>query len=371
MSAAKQNAIRSLQTQVDTLQIAPGLTVGSFLEQTDTVGSIKELEDKAPTLGGPRWIDDQTVQMKVELPGNDLVSQLVSIAATHPNGPIGPGALEQRLRGLKRVSLIGTGTSLASNAVPTIRPPGVSDAWANVSDADRSHAVSVAREEAEQRVLADIAPVPIATEQTAGDLLKRPAVGDAARKWLSTRPVSDVQFKDDLQVQLTVSAPRHELLQTILGAARNDGVKLDDRIETMSNEAAPLIAGIGHASAGGATPLPSVNPNALPDQPPSWTAQPIDAQGVGPRERTPLRTKSAAEADATEALRAQIKALRLDQNRTLGDLAKSDPRIDSAISSALLRAHVYKVEWRADGTAMVRITLDTRDLWDELTNATH
>jgi hypothetical protein len=58
--------------------------------------------------------------------------------------------------------------------------------------------------------------------------------------------------------------------------------------------------------------------------------------------------------------------MQLTRQLSIGEAAKQDPRIADAVDRVLLRARIYKVEYRADGSVMVRMMIDSRDLWYEL-----
>src|SRR5262249_57387247 len=95
----------------------------------------------------------------------------------------------------------------------------------------------------------------------------------------------------------------------------------------------------------------------------------IDAEGSADRAVLPLKTKTNAEAVATENLRRRIGALQLTRDVIIDDAAKIDPRYAEAINRVMLRATVYKVDWRADGSVAVRMSVDSRDVWYELRTA--
>ena len=104
----------------------------------------------------------------------------------------------------------------------------------------------------------------------------------------------------------------------------------------------------------------------LPSQPPAWLGQLIEAEAVAQPAASKLRTKNAAEARAARTLHESIDALLLNGQSSIGQAANQDPRIADAVNRSLLRARVFKVEYRADGSVMVRMVIDSRDLWYEL-----
>jgi hypothetical protein len=64
--------------------------------------------------------------------------------------------------------------------------------------------------------------------------------------------------------------------------------------------------------------------------------------------------------------RFQFGQLPLDGAMTVGQAARQDPAVERAVEQAVRRAKVYKIDYRADGGANIKVSLDARDLWDEL-----
>jgi hypothetical protein len=64
-------------------------------------------------------------------------------------------------------------------------------------------------------------------------------------------------------------------------------------------------------------------------------------------------------------LRDTIGTLPIKRDLTIDQAIKQDPRIGEAVNRALLRARVYKVDYRADGSVVVRMSIDSRELWEE------
>src|SRR5262249_23283396 len=112
-------------------------------------------------------------------------------------------------------------------------------------------------------------------------------------------------------------------------------------------------------------------PNVLapvPAQPPQWVFQQIEAEGRSSRLGSPLRTKQAAEDSATEVIRVKLLALPLSHGVSIANAAARDPAVRDAVDRALGHARVYKVDYdSADGSVAVKMMLDPRIFWEELT----
>jgi hypothetical protein len=79
-----------------------------------------------------------------------------------------------------------------------------------------------------------------------------------------------------------------------------------------------------------------------------------------------LRLARMAEEKANADLRDRVEALQLGDGRTLGEAARSDPRVAAALDRSLRRAHVFGVDYDSDRAARVRVGLDLRCVWQEL-----
>jgi hypothetical protein len=140
---------------------------------------------------------------------------------------------------------------------------------------------------------------------------------------------------------------------------------------TSGTAGAGAAPGAGAAGAATTMPAPLFAPpaamaNMLPQQPPAWAFGLADAEGVAGAAGGPLKTGRAAELQARTVLRQQVRALEIYSGVTLGTVADRAPRIGRAVEMALQQARVYKTEYRADGSVLVRMSLNLRILWGEL-----
>ncbi len=119
-------------------------------------------------------------------------------------------------------------------------------------------------------------------------------------------------------------------------------------------------------SAQAVTAIPAAVRYTLPDEPPQWVFGLADAQGVASSAGNPLKTARLAEGQAIATLQDRIRALEVQQGVTLGAIADKTPRASRAIAQSLQQARVYKTEYRADGSVLVRMSLNLRILWGQL-----
>jgi hypothetical protein len=104
---------------------------------------------------------------------------------------------------------------------------------------------------------------------------------------------------------------------------------------------------------------------AIPLEPPPWATQRLSSEGTSPPQGAKLKTARAAEAIAMQALRSRVESLPLG-NSAVGQAAKHDPRLERALVRALDRARPYEVDYHADDSVTVYMTMSGSDLWGML-----
>src|SRR5438477_7624501 len=80
VAAATANAFLTLRGDVEQSSITPGLRVIDFLQRTDGQDAFNKALHRAEQIGGPRWLDDQTCQVRLEISGERIARALVDIA---------------------------------------------------------------------------------------------------------------------------------------------------------------------------------------------------------------------------------------------------------------------------------------------------
>jgi hypothetical protein len=373
IAAANSRALEGLRVQVVSEPIGPGLTVADLLSRTGTGKKLNETLARAQQIGGPRWLDDHTVQVRLEIGGPTVKKALVDLATLKRlESPVEPNVLEGRLKDWDRRTFSAIGTSTAGGAFELVRPVAHARAWDAVADDARKAALAQARQNAVAQILKTIGPTPLAGDRKVSDALGDKDITRDLEQWLAQRPVTQVEFRDDLQVRTTLAVPGAELFDVFRKSAAKhpDAVgpvdeagwyKVRDEFVARLAQAATCR---GAAHAGGGRPRPAAV--QLPRNPPDWADQTLDADGAGNARDSALKAARAAEAEATDKLRAQIASLSLSQGLTMGDAAKQDKQIAEAIDRALGHARRTKVEYGADGGARVVVSLELVDLWQEL-----
>jgi hypothetical protein len=373
ISAATARAVEGLRMQIAAEPIGRNLTVGDLLKATNGAATLGKTLARAQMIGGPRWIDEQTCQVQLEISGPRARGALVQIATTHEKkSPIAANVLEMRLREWDSRTFSATGTSTGATAIENVRPVEDGVAWQRVSDESRQQAIAAARRQAAASVIDQIKPIKL-DETTVGQVLTDPHVRSAIEEWVASRPVTQVEFRDDLQVRVTVATPADELFAAFRAAGeKSDALaKLDESVwSRLRND---FAASVSPTSRGSARAGAAVNPAAAPAleiaTPPPWVNEQHSADGASAAHKSPLKCARAAEADAQARLRTQIEKLPLSNGRSVGELAAQEPRFAEAVDRAIARARPTKVDYQSDGSARVRVTLDLQTVWEEIAAA--
>lgn len=374
VDAAQANAVDALREEIGRLPLADNLTVQDFLDQTSSSDELDKTLQRAQQVGGPRWLDEQTCQVRLEISGTRVANALSRIATTHQkNSPISPDQLQFAMRDWNNRTFAATGSSTGAAAVEDAAPVSAIDPWAAIDESARRRAVIEARENAIHNVLESIRPIELTKGKTISDILSanHGALERTLTDFLAARPVTAVVFQDDMTVKLTLANPSPEFFDAFRDAAqaqKNLPLPADEQgwnqlRQRMIEQLAPAV-GIGR--------IPdekAVRPNAasmMLANPPDWVNRQIDAEGSADPAGSKLRAARHAEIDARVKLEAQIDALKLTDTQTIAQAAKQNPLIRDAVVRTLRRARIYKSDYRSDGSVWVYMSLDLQDLWEEL-----
>ncbi|MDB5354306.1 MAG: hypothetical protein JWN24_759 [Phycisphaerales bacterium] len=373
VAAAAADAYEKLRAEVLAMPVAGDLTVQSLLDRTGGQVQLDAVLRSADQIGGTRWLDDQTCQVRLEVRGGDVARTLIQLAEKNPKAiSISLNSLRDRLKSWNGRTFPATGTSTAGSSVDRLRPDDSQVAWRAVSEKDRCSAIAAARRNAAERVLDSLRPIDLAGGKHLGDALAAPAVGDSVSKWLGSRPITSIEFRDDLEVRLALAAAPDELWltlraglekQTDAPAPKGEAQWDQLRQQVESRMAPPIGRAVAVAGQPGAAAV------TIPSQPPAWVDDTADVEGTATAASGPkLRTARVAEAVALEHLRGRLNALPLTGKLTLGDAAKQDPRIEEAVARSLTRARLSKVDYDSPtpGAVRVKMSLNLADLWREL-----
>lgn len=380
VAAATADALHTLEADVLSASVTPDFTVEQFVDRTGSREALARMLRGAEQIGGTRWLDDQTCQVRMEVSGGDVADMLLDVARAKPREAGLPAdVLRRRMDRLRDMTFAATGMS--TSAADRLRPSADDPAWRGVSDRAVQAAVSDARRNAARQLLDAVEPIEMsgggADKTRLEQVLKDQRVHDAVEGWIMKRPVTSVVFQPDLEVRVAVAADGDSFWDQLAAAAadRKDlPFPHDDKArEALRREVVKRVEPtVGRAIAKAGAVQPGDAPPAvaaavdIPRDPPAWVVQQVDARGTSRAVDGRLKTARAAESAARDRLRDQVDKLQLSRQLTLGDAARRDPRVRTAIDRAVDRARPRKVNYLADGGAEVTFTLDLRDVWYEI-----
>ena len=374
VAAAATDAVAGLFQQVESVVLGGSGTAGDLIKAAKAEAAILSTLGQARQVGGPRWLDESTAQVRLEISGQPVAQKLEAIL-TEANTKL-PITLEQARPALSILSsrnFTASGSSAAASVIGDVEPADSDRTWANVDPAVRKAVIAAARHKASEQVIDRLSEIALPDGRTIGTVVddNDGTVRAALEAYLLQRPVTGVQFRDDQQVEVTLSAPPAQTLEVLREALASApaGVSLDAAAwETIADQflhGSSAATGLGQLPQDSAMlPLPvSVQ---LPDQPPLWAGHMLDTSAEAEGESTRLKTRHAAEQLAVAELRRQVLELPLTPDLKLGDAASRDPDIAAAVDRALARSRAYKSDYFPDGRVVVKASIDLREVWQQL-----
>ena len=205
VAAATADALDALREKLLAASVTADVTVEEFIRRTDGHDELALTLKRAEQIGGTRWVDDQTCEVKMELRGSELADALVEIAADHPReAGMPPNILRKRVADLSEQTFGASGMS--TRAVDRLRPDRDDEAWRGVPAEAVRAAVNEARRSAARQILDSVADLPMpGAGDTLGKLFNDQQVRDALEGWAMNRPVTSVEFQPDLEVRVRVA----------------------------------------------------------------------------------------------------------------------------------------------------------------------
>ena len=373
IAAAQDEAVVHLREQIERTSLTSRLTVGEFLRRTGATDDLTHALARAEIRGGPRWVDADTCQIQLDISGQRVAHILQQIAATHTKeSPLTGTEVARETENWQWRTFSGTGTSTAFGRVAKMHGQGMSGAWTTVSDADRQKTLASAKADAISRVVDSIKPIPLAKGKTVGDALANKEVYHALSDWLENRPVIRVEYRRDLQVELSMAGTPGGCF----GVVREAVVRYTD-LPTPSTEAGwaevrtdfekQMSSPVGHATAPGSiSPPPIARARViLPATAPDWVGRKLDAEGIADSGSSKLKAAREAEGIARHQLAADLRKLPFPGGSTLGKLIDQDARLNEAVDRSVDRAST-KTDYNHRKGVSVIVQLDLRDVWDAL-----
>ncbi len=365
--AATSNAVRNLYEEVGRQQLTDNLSVRTYLRSMKMEDEFLKTLQSAEQVGDPRWVRS-TCQVQLEIPATRVSYALRQFADANPRkSPISGVEIDRAARRWPQTVFGATGSAVGAGA--DIRPRRDSR-WATVATDVRQRALDDAALDAAHRVMDSVKDIPLGDKKTVGDAFAEEAIGNRIRNWITSRPMSRVEFGENLDVEVALAAEPRDLFDVFHETLSSQHYPLpshpEDWRDIEKDFLTKAVPAVGRAHATEAKATPAVIVVHLPPHAPAWISKSIPVVGNSKQVGGKLKTQRAAERDAQTKLRDRIELLELDNNVTLGQAARQDPRVAAAISRTIDGISPHKIQYNADGSVTVYCDADLRDLWDEL-----
>jgi hypothetical protein len=387
IAAATAEAGEILRRDVLSTPFDPEFTIEQMVRRLDAQLAFTKALQSADQLGSPRWRPEGSCEVRMVLAGGVVADALAWAAEqAHVRPKLGASARQVRdgIARLRQRTFIATGVSAAAGPADHVRPAAMPTPWRDVPPQARASAVDAARNDAASAVMDGVAGVSLGNGKTLGDALQQPDVADSVRRWFAARPLSDVEYRNDLKVRVMLAAPADELWPVVrsalmrnrLGPAPEDDAGWE-RVRGDLERSVPAAEGRGVVASTAIAAPPATMPVSMPARPgvvgqapvripvdaPMWATRQIEATAVA--RETGLRGAHAAQSSARSDLREQLIQLPLTRGLSVGSAATADPRVERAIADALQRARVSSVRYLPDQVE-VTLSLDLELLWRPL-----
>ncbi len=248
IQAATNNAVNVLMADVSRQPLTGNIAVRDLLRRAQGEEAMRATLQEADQIGGPRWIDESTCQIRLEIGGQKVAKTLVKIAdGAGEHSPIQPAALKNVLGDWDRRAFSAVGTSENAFRLDTVmaRPatqpvqitlPAVAPKWASEfmrAEGENGPMFSKLRSarSAEQKALAtlraQVDELPIGKDLTVGAF----SANDAALKLAIDRAVqraklTKLDYLADGSASVQVTADLADVWREI-DAARQDSLQGD------------------------------------------------------------------------------------------------------------------------------------------------
>ncbi|MGN6625984.1 MAG: hypothetical protein ACTHLN_05140 [Tepidisphaeraceae bacterium] len=360
--AAAADARNDLRSQLLEVYLAPGVRMADVIQDVPTV-NLDAILAKADTVGQPRWVGQDIVQVKLHLMARDLVNAIQGVRQSLIKRVSESDFNRFKKEWINR-SFQATGQAIPAGRIRQVVTTLQPIAWAAVPPDARADVASRAKANASSKILAQTYAIRFGPNETVENQLAGERGKTNLVTWADALPATRILLRDDRQMDIGVYVDRPGLADVLKSSL------LPNATAESAQALAKGVGGLPEVVTGSAllVAMPATAPqsNLVIHQAPPWASDPITAQGEAKFSTTQLRTARAAERTAREALRDKLQTLTIDNGVPLAQ-AQPHAAVQAAIGEAVERARVAQVDYRPDGSALVTISLDPNDLLDALT----
>lgn len=359
-------AMERLRAEVLRAPLTSQLTVGDFIERTGSRGWMDSALDLAEQVGGPRWPDQQTCQVRLELRGSIVANALLEAARERGDrSPLPVDELARLAVPLRERVFSGSGVSVSADAIDRL-PASAVGPWASVDASSRAAAIWSARQQAVAQAFKAIDTIVLPDGTTLAERRRvDPRLDESVRGFFAARPLVLLGWDDDLTARVAVTIPvdsfSQALSEWIPGVEKNPAYR--EQLAAQLRDRPRLLLGESKAIAPGPATTNVDNPA------PAWSRELLLVEGTAAAAASRLQTIRAAESDAQRRLRETVLSLPMGDGVPLSRRVSSSRSVEAAVDRSLSLANTARITFHADGSATVQVALDGRALWQAVVDA--
>ncbi|GIW77128.1 MAG: hypothetical protein KatS3mg104_2191 [Phycisphaerae bacterium] len=366
VQAAWAAARSELNREISSATLKPGLTVAKLQEGLKGF-SFADVVENAQQIGPPRWVDQNLVQVRLQVPAGQVLECITRLPDDQVRVYLSPSELARLKREWKTRTFQAIGQAIPASRLESLLTTIQTPDWREISPVLRVEAAQKARGWAVGKLVHLTEQIRIGPDQTIEQLLV-PDGKDRLWTWAYTLPATSVQLKEDRQVEIGLYVDHEGLEQQVRQSVEQGALSTSESLSALSAG----VRTIPTILTGRARVEMPVSRVSIPDwgaEIPLWVNDPIVAEGSSRLGESRLKTARQAERIARNRLRERIEQLEITPGQTLRQAVTSDPRVRQSIDRAVEQARVYQVDYAADGSVTVRVTLDPNELLDELSRS--
>src|SRR5688572_6473362 len=85
IDAATRDAVEALVDEIARARLSGRVTAGQLLRDTASFDELRKTLQQAEQVGGPRWVDDRTCQVQLQVSGMRVAATLRRVAGANPD----------------------------------------------------------------------------------------------------------------------------------------------------------------------------------------------------------------------------------------------------------------------------------------------
>lgn len=383
--AAKVDAMRQLGEAIKGLRISATTVVKDFVTEKDEINAAMEaFLQGAQVVGEPRYLQDGTVEVDMEVNVEQLVQWLQNMWYTYGSNKVHSAQEIQKIKYTTSSRVIkATGSGAMKIApVPTM---GV-DVWSRVTAQGKAMAIRTARVDAYRNLAEAIQGVKISATTVVRDFVTESDEIKAAFNGFvqGAEFVGQPNYRPEGVVEVVAQVDLQRLIQMLSSICQRhySGNEFQPgQFQDIQNyTSSPIIRAVGtgvppakYVRPAPVVPVVPVEP-VIPVEPepyvPEWAKRTVRVTGTGAVSddhtnpgQAKIMAQRAAMVDGYRLLVEQVMGLRLTATTTVRDFVTESDEINAKVIAYIKAGQVENIRHKEDGTVEVDMSLWLGNIW--------